>query len=355
MNFKDNNTKTALEAKEYAQFIAFSPVIFQVAKCMRDFGIFELLHENKNGLSQDELSKKIDLSSYAIQVLLESSLSADFVYIENEKYKLSKTGYYLLKDSMTRINFDYINEVNYQGLFYLDESLKEGKAVGLKHVFNGDDTIYPLLSTLPSKAKKAWFGFDHFYSDTAFDEVIKRLLDLNPSKVLDIGGNTGKFILRLAKENENIKLGVVDLKEQILTCKQNVQENGFLDRVEFHPMNILDDDSILPSGFDTILMSQFLDCFCEEDIIKILSKVAKISSNDTKIIILEPLWDKQKFQSSSFCIINTSPYFSALANGKSKMFNYKDLSKYIEKAGLKIAKEVDNIGICQSMLVCQKA
>jgi hypothetical protein len=50
--FDQNDTKTALEAQYEAQKIAFAPIIFQVAKSMRDFGILNTLQPtNKTGLT----------------------------------------------------------------------------------------------------------------------------------------------------------------------------------------------------------------------------------------------------------------------------------------------------------------
>ena len=103
--FEQNDTKTALEAQYAAQKIAFAPIIFQVAKTMRDIGILELLYQNdKVGLSLEQITQKIDLTSYGIKTLLESSLSADIVKSSQGKYHITKTGYFLLKDEMTKIN-----------------------------------------------------------------------------------------------------------------------------------------------------------------------------------------------------------------------------------------------------------
>ena len=77
--FDHNDTISALEAQYNAQKIAFAPIIFQVARSMRDLGILEELHKCKDGLSIDELIKRTNLSRYGITTLIESSLSADIV------------------------------------------------------------------------------------------------------------------------------------------------------------------------------------------------------------------------------------------------------------------------------------
>lgn len=351
--FKNNDTKSALEAQYEAQKIAFAPIIFQVARSMRDLGVLEALYKNKTGLTLEELTSKIELSKYSIQVLLETSLSADIIKVEDEKYFITKTGQFLLKDEMTKVNMNYNHYVNYLGLYDLDEALKNNKAEGLKRIDENNETIYPALSTLPQKIKKSWFEFDHFYSDNGFPHAIKIVLQNSPKTILDIGGNTGKFSKAVIDNSSDTKVTIVDLPQQVALAKENTLAEKYQERISFIEQNILDHSKAIPSGFDIIWLSQFLDCFDEENIIKLLKRVKESMGEDSRLYIMEPLWDKQRFETSAYCIINTSPYFTAMANGYSKMFNYEDLQEYINKAGLQIEKEIHNIGICQSIIICK--
>ncbi|MEA1914307.1 MAG: methyltransferase domain-containing protein [Campylobacterota bacterium] len=351
--FKDNDSLSALDAQYAAQKIAFAPIIFQVAKSMRDLGILEVLYDNdKTGLSIEKIAQKVNLTVYGVKTLIETSLSADIVKYKDEKYFITKTGYFLLKDTMTKINMNYNHYVNYQGLYYLDEAIKNTQPTGLK-VFGDWETIYPALSSLPTKASQSWFEFDHYYSDTAFDEAIKILLKNSPKEILDIGGNTGKFSMILAKQNPDINITIVDLPQQIELANTNIQQANLEDQIDFYPMNVLDKKARLPKGYDIIWMSQFLDCFAMEDIVNVLKLVKNSMGKNSLVYIMEPLWDKQRFETSAYCIINTSPYFTAMANGYSKMFNSKDMIDCIHKAGLEVVQEHDNIGICQSILICK--
>ena len=121
--------------------------------------------------------------------------------------------------------------------------------------------------------------------------------------------------------------------------------------MDLYPLNLLDHSQAIPRGYDTIWMSQFIDCFGEDDIIKILKRVKNSMDKGSKLYILEPLWDRQRYETSSYCIINTSPYFTAVANGDSKMFNSSELFGYIKKAGLKIEKSIDNLGISHTLTI----
>ena len=56
MKLFSKDTKTALEAKGLAQFIAFGPVVFQVAKVMRDTGILKVIEDAASkGLTLEEI------------------------------------------------------------------------------------------------------------------------------------------------------------------------------------------------------------------------------------------------------------------------------------------------------------
>jgi len=352
--FSKNDTQSAIEAQYEAQKIAFAPIVFQVARAMREFGVLELLQKNtKSGLSLKAIVEHIDLDEYGIKVLLETSLSANIIKQEADKYYITKTGYFLQNDELVKINMDFNHYVNYKGLYYLDESLKNSTPIGLHKSFGNDsDTIYPKISTLPQKAKESWFNFDHFYSDNALDKAVEILLDMSPSKILDIGGNTGKFSINISKKSSDVKTTIADLPQQISLAKANIQTLNLESKIDFFATDILDHTISLPNGYDIVWLSQFLDCFKEEDIINILIRSKKALGKNGKICIMEPIWDKQKFETSAFCIINTSPYFTAMANGCSKMMSSEDIKLYIQKAGLEIVNEINNVGICQSIIVC---
>ncbi len=148
---KDN--KTALQAKYDAQKIAFAPIMFQAALSLRNLGILELIKKKRNGITIEDIASELKLSVYGVKVLLEAGLSLEMVTVENDLYKLTKTGWYIQSDELTRVNMDFTQDVNYEGVFTLEDSIKEGKPTGLK-VFGDWPTVYEGLAHLPEKAKK---------------------------------------------------------------------------------------------------------------------------------------------------------------------------------------------------------
>ena len=103
MNFFKKDKKSAFESKEAAQWIAFGPVIFQVARVLRDKGILELIEKSgSKGLTNEEIAEQVKLSNYGVRVLLESGLSLGLVLVNDKKYTLGKTGYFILHDPLLK-------------------------------------------------------------------------------------------------------------------------------------------------------------------------------------------------------------------------------------------------------------
>ena len=57
-NRYDKEPMTAVEAQRLAQEIAFGPIVFQVSRLMLKFGIFQLLADRREGLTQEEIIER---------------------------------------------------------------------------------------------------------------------------------------------------------------------------------------------------------------------------------------------------------------------------------------------------------
>ena len=354
MEFFSRDKKSAFEAKETAQWIAFGPVIFQAARVLRNKGILKLIEESGiTGLTIEEIAEKVKLSVYGVRVLLESGLGIGLVLVNDKKYTLGKTGYFILHDSLTKTNMDFVHDINYKGLFYLEESIETGKPAGLK-AFGEWETIYEGLSKLPEHVQKSWFSFDHYFSDDAFPFVLKLIYKHGVKNILDIGGNTGKWAIASSNYSPDIHITIMDLPGQLNVARKRIDDLGLNERVSFLPVNILDETVKLPKGFDAIWMSQFLDCFSETEIISILKRCYEALDENGQIIILEPFWDRQKFEVGAFCLQQISIYFTTMANGNSQMYSSETFFKCIEQAGFEIVEQTDQIGLSQTLLKCKK-
>lgn len=345
---------SAIEAKYEAQKIAFGPMFFQSVVALRDLGILDFINSHRKGTSIDTIVEKMDVSEYGINLLIEAAEVLGVVEIVEGKVKITKTGFFLLKDEMTRINVNFMNDVCYLGAKAMTDSIKKGKPEGLK-VLGDWPTIYEGLSILPEPAKKSWFDFDHYYSDGAFPEALKIVFSKSPKTIFDIGGNTGKWSFACCNYDPDVKIKILDLPVQLKVAKQNAAEKGLLDRIDFLEIDLLDSEQKIPQGPDAIWMSQFLDCFSKEEIIQILKNAWQAASDNTTLYILEPFFDNQDFPAAHYSLVATSLYFTIMANGNSKMYSIEVMKGLVNQSGFEVVKTYPLIGDSyHSVLECRK-
>ena len=347
MNNRAEHKKNIIKSLTEAQKIAFAPLSFQAINSMLEFGILKTIDESPK--SFEEIQKILELSEYSVNTLLEVAEAIEIVEKKEDKFYITQLGKTFLYDEMTRVNFNFVKDVCYLGAGELKSSFEKSSPEGIKKLFPEAKTIYPYLSRLPEVIKKSWYEFDHFYSDNCFN-IIYKIIE-NSEKIFDIGGNTGRFERICLKNNPKIDITMIDLKENIEVIKNDKELAG----CKFHSADILDEKSKLPKMSGAILMSQFLDCFSKEQIEFILKRLVKTSSDDIKIYILEPFIDRQRFVGAKYSLVHTSLYFTAMANGCSKMYSYSDMEKIIKKSGLRINYIYDNLGAFDyTLLECVK-
>jgi hypothetical protein len=90
-------------------------------------------------------------------------------------------------------------------------------------------------------------------------------------------------------------------------------------------------------------MSQFLDCFSLDEVKRIMAKI-RAAGTTADVYVLEPFWDKQRFEAAVYSLKATSLYFTCMANGNSKMYRYGELVSAIEDSGFEIVMAHNNLG-----------
>jgi hypothetical protein len=339
-----------LPARFEAQKIAFGPVVFQCVRIAWKSGLLgQVDAAGKTGATVAELTSASGWSEYAVSVLLETALSAGVVRRQAGRYSLTRVGDNVLHDDLTQINFDYIHDVCYQGLFDLEACLREEKPLGLKHL-GGWPTIYEGLSVLPEPARSSWFNFDHYYSDSAFGQALPHVFAHQPKQLMDIGANTGKWSLQCLRHDPHVRLTLLDLPIQLARARETLASAGLLERATPYPIDILDYAAPFPAGMDAVWMSQFLTCFSVEAIGHIFRRATAALAPGGSVWVLDTFWDRQQYDIASYCLINTSPYFTAMASGNSKMYETAAIVACAEPHGLRLVEAIDDLGICHSLL-----
>ena len=69
--------------------------------------------------------------------------------------------------------------------------------------------------------------------------------------------------------------------------------------------------------------------------------------------ILDTYWDETENELAAYCLQATSLYFTAMANGNSRMYSFRDTNRLIERAGLHVVQKYDHLGTAHTLLRCE--
>jgi hypothetical protein len=152
-----------------------------------------------------------------------------------------------------------------------------------------------------------------------------------------------------------VRVTIADLPGQLRMAEQSIGAAGYDGRVSYYAANLLDPQCKLPEEHDAIWMSQFLDCFSQDEIVTILKQTASIMRPGDNLFILEGFWDRQQYPAAAYCLQQTSLYFACIANGNSQMYHSEDMKRCLARAGLSVVEDIDNLGISHTLFRCQKS
>ena len=347
--------KPLYEAIIDAQKLAFAPLSFHAALALRDLNILATLADNRpEGLTAQRIAQLTRVPLYGVKVLLESGVVCDLIALEGDRFHLRQLGLLVLRDTMTRVNMDFTADVCYRGMAQLRETVTTGKPMGLREL-GPWKTIYEGLTQLPPQTQQSWLAFDHYYSDHMFPNALPLVFADRPKRLLDVGANTGKFSLACLEHDPQVNVTLLDFPGQLEMARQAIAAKGHEARASYHAIDFLDTSLEFPPGHDVIWMSQFLDCFGEDEIVSILERARRALAPHGRIYIVDTYWDNQQHAAARFVLAMTTLYFACLANGNSRMYRSDDMRACVQRAGLHIERELERFSASHTMFVCHAA
>jgi hypothetical protein len=104
-------------------------------------------------------------------------------------------------------------------------------------------------------------------------------------RLLDIGGNSGEFVLRVCKKHPAIRATVLDLPTVCAIGEEHVRHEPEADRITFLKGNALYDP--IPAGFDLIVFKSFLHDWPEAQVRWFLARANQSLAPGGTILIFE--------------------------------------------------------------------
>ncbi|GDX81361.1 O-methyltransferase [Deltaproteobacteria bacterium] len=335
------------EARARAHRLAVAPFAFQAASAARELGVLRLLRAGPQ--SAVSIAEASGLPPTSVDVLLDACLALELVAEEPPgTWRLSTVGAAWIFDPRVVADAAFAKDVCWAGLANLTTALRTGEPAGLASL-GPWKTIYEGLTALAEPARSSWFAYDHGHSDSAFDAVILRLRAAPPTRVLDVGANTGRFACKLLSGVPAVTTTLLDHPAQLTAARAELTAAGLLDRAEFQVVDLLQHDVPFPAGQDLVWFSQVLDCFGPKDIVSLLQRARAALAPGGEVWVLEVCPDRQAHPAAAEVLRLQSLYFTAIANGVSRFYRGSDYIQCAELAGLELVGVTDGLGTAHSL------
>ncbi|MFK8029548.1 MAG: methyltransferase [Gammaproteobacteria bacterium] len=145
--------------------------------------------------------------------------------------------------------------------------------------------------------------------------------------LMDVGGGNGAFLMSAAREDSKLKLTLFDREPVSQLARDNLSQNGLLERVSVRGGDFTQDD--LPIGADVISLVRILHDHDDDVVLALLRKVRAALPVNGRVLIAEPLANTAG--SPRMGSVYFSFYLRAMGSGRPRRF--EELREMLGEAG----------------------
>ena len=249
--------------------------------------LIDLLAQGKP-LTQEELLSVIKADLRGIQCLLGLLKTADIVVCEQDLYRLSESFLAVLKyrdfiEAQTEFsNFIAADIIDFFPLLLAsgEDFMHEAK---LYELFDYSRAIE--FSEENLALTRRWVRFT-----TALTRYEARVCNSHHDfskyqSMMDIGGNSGEFVLQLCMRNPQLMATVIDLPLVCDVGEESIKQYPQKDRIQFVKADALRHD--LPVGFNLVSFKSILHDWPEDDVRQFIHNAAGSVAPGGKLLIFE--------------------------------------------------------------------
>jgi len=316
------------------------PTRFMTLLSCFELGLIDALRDNP-GMTAAELGDAAGAKPDAVQQLLHLLVKDGLV-----GYDEGSGGYVLdalagpgradLGRALGYMNM--IKVVALRQLFYLTDSVRAGRPVGLKELYGSDGTLYGAVAE-HRDLRESWA--------TLMDAVTARVdpwffdnIDIpSGARVLDLAGNTGLGAIHACtlKADAEPRVTTFDLPEKEAECLRNFKAHGLDEQCSFIGGDVFDG---VPGGFDVVLIKHFLDMFNRNDVLRILKGVHQSLEVGGEVHVMVPVYPEDIKDSDNYNVDFFPAFFIGCTMGQGGPQKLSTYRGWLEESGFEITRAV---------------
>jgi SAM-dependent methyltransferase len=322
------------------QEYALGPMRFMNLLSCFELGIVDALRQETGaGLTAESIAEATGLRPGAVEQMLLLLVKEDFVAFDEDSSSYKLSGIAQLSDEdLARVLpwMDMTKEVCLRQLYYLTESVRSGKLVGLKELYDFDGNFYEASTRYP-ELQKSWGGMMDAvtgFIDPWFHENLEVPRD---ARILDVAGNTGLGAVLAVqhKQDMNLQVACFDFPEKEAEAQATFRAHGVEDRCSFIGGDVFEH---VPTGFDVVMIKHFLDMFDKDNVERILTNVHRSLDVGGQVVVLVPVYPEDIKSANAVDFFPAYFYGCTMAEGgPQKVSTY---AQWMRDCGFEVTKVV---------------
>ncbi len=304
--------------------------------CIR-LNLFKMLHQAPADLKQ--IAQRVNMPEPVLQRLLLSAVSLGLLeYRSLSRFGLGPLGVPLAThDGIAAM-------IEHNHLLYADMQDPLGF---LSNAWQGSMAAYwPYAHDAQAATRAAHDKFSR-YSDLmaasqgfVVQEILSSYYFDEHQCVLDVGAGKGRFACDLAAHAPHLQVQLFDLPPVLALAKNNVEQRGMSERMNFHPGSFLHDE--LPLGADLITLVRVAHDHPDEVVKQLLQKIHAALPLGGALLLAEPM--AQTLSESFKGPTQSDAYFHfyLLAMGAGRLRTPEEIMQLMAEAGFTQIEHLPN-------------
>jgi SAM-dependent methyltransferase len=305
-------------------------IFFQTLRTAVQLDLFTLLAK-EGPLTRQEIAKRLGIAEQPARIVVLGLTVVGFLRKRGERYSNSYLAGLLLDKNSPRKITAYVelqHRAMYKGLFWMLESVREYRNVGLKEFPGDEPTLYQRLAHDPEVEQIFQEAMQELSVQANAD--MARFVDLRGVKhLVDVGGGDGTNIIAMARRWPHLRATVFDSPTVCEIARKNIAASGLANRLDAVPGECFADP--FPKDADCLMFAHFFTIWGEKKDRELLRKCHDSLPSGGKVIIFNMMQHDDETGPLSAAV--GSPYFLALATGLGMLYTWREYATWMQEAG----------------------
>lgn len=307
-------------------------IFFQTLRTAVQLDLFTLLAK-EGPLTRQEIAARLHIDEQPARIVVLGLVVTGLLRKRGTRYSNSHlAGILFVKDSPRKITayVELQHRAMYKGLYWMLESVREYRNVGIREFPGDEPTLYQRLAHDPEVERIFQDAMQELSVQANAD--MARFVDLKDVKhLVDVGGGDGTNIIAMARRWPHLRASVFDSPTVCEIARKNIGTAGMADRLDAVPGDCFADP--FPRNADGLMFAHFFTIWGEKKDRELLQKCYAALPSRGKVIIFNMMQRDDETGPLSAAV--GSPYFLSLATGLGMLYTWQEYETWMREAGFR--------------------